>query len=346
MHLTFVDDSIAFDGYSPSSQPLGGSEKAFASLPPALARRGHEVWVFNRCGFKVNVDGSHWETWDGERPTASDVLIAHRLPKLLDFLPAAARKLLWVTSPIVPLDSGPNRALLQRHRPTIVFVSEAQRAEWSNPDGLRVVVSPPGLSPAYLEDEPMEPAEPPRVLCTTHPLAGLDGLLDLWTNRVRPAVPAAELHVYSALLDRGQLGAEVEDDVRRVLDKALAAAGQGVTIKRPAGDADMAGIYRQARLHLYPGAVSWSYAWTLAESQACGLPAVARASAAAAERIGDGQTGIVAANDDALVNAAINLLADRFSFDRMSHTARLVKRGRSWHVAAAEFESVLEPVPA
>ena len=346
MHLTFVDDSVVFDGYSPSSQPLGGPEKAFASLPPALARRGHEVIVFNRCGYKVIVDGSHWETWDGDRPSATDVLIAHRQPRLLESVPGAAQKVLWMTSPVAPLDSGPNRALLQRHRPTVVFVSEAQRGDWSNPDGLRVAVVPPGLSPSFLEDEPMTPAEPPRVLCTTHPLAGLEGLIGLWVNRIRPAVPAGELHIYSALLDRGQLGAEVEDDVRRVLDRALAAKDEGVSIKRPGGDPDMATAYREARLHLYPATVQWPYAWTLAESQACGLPAVARASAAAAERIGDGQTGIVAANDDAVVNAAINLLSDRFSFDRMSHTARLVQRGRSWHVAAAEFEATIQLVPA
>ena len=58
MRITFADDSLAFDGFSPSSQPLGGPEKAFASLPSALAQRGYAIEVFNRCAFPVTVDGA------------------------------------------------------------------------------------------------------------------------------------------------------------------------------------------------------------------------------------------------------------------------------------------------
>ena len=57
MHITLVDDSIPFDGYSASSRALGGAEKAFASLPGALARRGHTVAVFNRCRWSMYVEG-------------------------------------------------------------------------------------------------------------------------------------------------------------------------------------------------------------------------------------------------------------------------------------------------
>ena len=41
--------SIPFDGYASTSRPLGGAEKAFASLAGALARRGHDVHVYNRA---------------------------------------------------------------------------------------------------------------------------------------------------------------------------------------------------------------------------------------------------------------------------------------------------------
>lgn len=54
MHIVFVDDSLPFDGHIPASQPPGGAEKAFASLPGALAPRGHHVQVFNRCSDRLS----------------------------------------------------------------------------------------------------------------------------------------------------------------------------------------------------------------------------------------------------------------------------------------------------
>ena len=68
MNVLLVDDSVAFDGYTPSSQPLGGVEKAFASLPAALRRRGHDLRVINRCGFAVTAEGVPWQTWNDPRP--------------------------------------------------------------------------------------------------------------------------------------------------------------------------------------------------------------------------------------------------------------------------------------
>lgn len=58
MHITLVDDSIPFDGFTASARALGGAEKAFACLPGALARRGHMVAVFNRCRWSMFIEGA------------------------------------------------------------------------------------------------------------------------------------------------------------------------------------------------------------------------------------------------------------------------------------------------
>ena len=52
----------------------------------------------------------------------------------------------------------------------------------------------------------------------------------------------------------------------------------------------------------------------------------------------DGQTGKIAAADTNFASAAIDLLSDRVTFERMSANARLLRRGRTWAIAAAEFE--------
>jgi glycosyltransferase involved in cell wall biosynthesis len=342
MRITFFDDSSAFDGYSPSSQPLGGPEKAFASLPGALAMRGHQVQVFNRCAFPVTVQGAAWHPFDDQRPDETDVLVAFRHPRLLETVSNARRKILWTAAAPEELNQTAEQALLVRHQPTVVFMSAPQRERWQNPLGLNTRVIEPGIVPSYLEDDPMVPAETPRAVTTAHPLAHLGWVIKLWIEKIRPAVPDAQLHVYSALLNKGELGGEVPPNVKPVLTQAMGAREHGVTILRPQADPQMAEAYRAARAHLYPGQSGEVLASTLAESQATGLPGVAMASSAIIPaRIIDAQTGKVAAAEAGFVAATIDLLTDRTSFERMSANARLLRRGRTWPIAAAEFEEVL-----
>lgn len=341
MRFVLADDSFAFDGYSPSSQPLAGPEKAFACLPAALAQRGHEVSVFNRTTYGLQIDGAKWDTLDAERPADTDVLVALRLPRLLDVVPVAGKRILWCTGEIDHLASAENTALLERHRPLLLFFSEAHRSRWPNVLGLETRVFQPGLASNYLVDDAMRAYDPPRAVTTAHPQSGLGWLLTLWIDRVRPEVPTAELHVYSALLNRGILGGEVPANVKPLVDLVQAARDRGIVVMRPQGDSGMADGYRSARAFLHPGTASEIYGFTLAESQAVGLPAVIRPAAPVLfERIADGQTGHVATSDAQFARAAIALLSDRDVFDRMSAACRAARSGRTWQVAAAEFEDL------
>lgn len=339
MRITLIDDSIPFDGYTPGGQPLGGAEKAFASLPGALARRGHKVQVFNHCRFRMNIEGAQWEPWDTPRPLQSDVLIAFRKPALLESVRQAGRRVLWLTAPADYLDRPAHKRLLKDHRPALVFLGHTHRATWTGA-GLPAAVIPPGLRFDYLSEAPSAPAAPPRAIVTTHPLHGLDWLLRVWCERIHAACPEAQLHVYSNVLDKGSLGGEVPDAVKPVLAQALAAAGQGVVIKRPEGDIGMADNYRQARVHLYPGHTGDMGCFTLMETQACGVPAVARPLGAAPQRILDGQTGFLVPDDEAFANVALRYLTDEDLFWSANRDARLQHGKRSWDVAAAEFEAL------
>lgn len=342
MNIALVDDSLPFDGWSPASHPLDGPERAFAALAGALARRGHRVLAFNRSRLKATIDGAEWPTWDGERPAETDALIAFRRAELLDFIPAARRRILWTSEPAARLDASPARELVGRHRPLVVLFSIAQRDAWSNPLSLDLRVIPPGVGASFLDEAAMAPAAPPRAIATCHPEAGLDWLLGLWVERIRPAAPAAELHVYSTWLDKGRLGAAVPPAIAPALGRAMAASDKGVVIRRPEGEAGMAEAYRAARVHLHPGAPHETYVATLADSQAVGLPGVVRAiSPAAVERIYAGQSGAVAPDDERFAAVAVDLLCEDAGFARMSAMARQAQRARSWDIAAAEWEAAL-----
>ena len=58
--IAIVDDGIAFDGRLAEAAPLGGAELAVVGLAEALARRGHDVTVYNKCPGPLDHEGVHW----------------------------------------------------------------------------------------------------------------------------------------------------------------------------------------------------------------------------------------------------------------------------------------------
>ena len=187
----------------------------------------------------------------------------------------------------------------------------------------------------------MAPLNPPRAVVTTHPLRGLEWLLDVWRKRVHTKIPWAELHVYSAVLEKGALGAKVSASIKPILDQALAAESCGVRLIRPLSDPEMVDVYRQSRAHLYPSSSRDVLCNTLAESQAVGLPAVARPIGAADERLRNGETGYLAPDEESFANLTIRLLDDVDMFNRLSEQARAQQRNIGWDRAAEEIERVL-----
>jgi glycosyltransferase involved in cell wall biosynthesis len=217
-----------------------------------------------------------------------------------------------------------------------------QAAGWRNKEGLPTATIVPGVRQEFIGDVPSKPDERPTAIVTTHPSHGLDWLLDRWSGHIHPAVPNARLLVVSAILDKGRAGGEVPDEMKAILAKTLASADDGVEIVAPTGDGGMADLYRKARVHLYPGHPDDMICWTLMESQACGLPAVARPLGAIHERLHNGQTGQIAPDDTAFANVAIHLLTDDAMFWAMNRDAHLLQRERSWDVVGAEFEALFK----
>jgi glycosyltransferase involved in cell wall biosynthesis len=339
MRIVMVDDSVPFDGYTSGHQPLGGAEKAFASLASALAIRGHEVRAFNRCRFKMTIEGVKWEPWDLPRPFDADLLIAWRKVSLLTQVRQVGRRILWVAASPAYLERPANRDLIESTAARLCFQAKGQMNAFKAWKGAAGAVVPPGIRSEYQSETAIQPVSPPLAVCTTHPQHGLDWLLDLWP-KVRAQAPEARLALYSAALDKGQQGAELPAEIRPVFEKARGMADQGVDILRPMGDHDMPGVWRSARAHLFPAHADDWLATTLAESQASGIPGVARPLGAAPERLIDGQTGQLVPDADAFANLAAQLLSNDQLFWSMSRDAKLHQAGRGWDVVAQEIEAL------
>lgn len=344
MKICLFDDSVPFDAWTPARKPLGGAEKAFALLPGPLAGRGHEVHVYNRCAYSMPIETARWHNPDAPRPLEADVLIAFRRPSLLESVRRTERRLLWVTAAPEYLTRKPARDYIQAQSPTLVYISQAQKAR-TRGEG---VVIRPGVAAAYHREPPVpEDKGPPRAVVTTHPSHGLDWLLDLWTEEVRPKVPDAQLDVFSMSLHKAMIDPEAAPEaLRPLVAKCIAAQDQGVAVLEPLGDEGMARAYRTARVHLYPGHPDDMACWTLAESQAAGCPAVARAFPAVAERVDNGQTGYLVPDASAFANVTVELLANDAMHGSLSEAARAPHRRRTWAAAAADFDSLVRRLPA
>src|SRR5437764_1336934 len=127
MRYVLVDDSIAYDGYTPIRRALGGPEKAVVSLATALQLRGHEVNVINRTTYAHMADGAYYTPFgDSVLPKSADVVIAMRKPALLGAVRQAKHRLLWVIGASDYLNAAANQALWDSFKPTVLFVGPAQ----------------------------------------------------------------------------------------------------------------------------------------------------------------------------------------------------------------------------
>lgn len=340
MKICLFDDSVPFDAWTPGRQPLGGAEKAFALLPGPLAAQGNDVHVYNRCKYSMPIEGARWHSSDSPRPLDADALIAFRKPTLLEAMRTPRRRILWVTATPEYLDRKAAARFLADRDAELVFVSEAQAARYRG--DRRATVIRPGVGKAYLRDLPRNTEAPPRAVVTTHPSNGLDWLIDLWINDVRPKVPDAELDIYSASLNRAMQDPEsAPEALEGLVARCMAGRQHGVAVLAPLGDEGMARAYADARVHLYPGHPDDMACWTLAESQAAGCPAIARAFPAVAERVDNGQTGFLVPDAAAFANVAVELLTNDSLRDSLGEAAREPHRRRPWTAAAADFHALL-----
>ncbi len=325
---------------TPTYQPLGGAEKAFASLPAALARCGHVVRAITRAPHAVSIENVSWLNFESRIPPITEVLIAFRKPSLLEMTRATGSRILWVPGSTGYLDQPEVKQLLERNQAKIVLQGTTHLESFNLESDLKYRAITPGVRDEYRECDPIQFSDTPTAICTTHPKQGMSWLLDLWCDKIHPKVEEAELHIFSASLHRMDESGEIVDDLLPIWEQVLKGKEKGVRIISPAGDNDMVKQFRYASVHLYPGSEKEMYCSTLAESQAVGVPAVARPLGAVKERIVDHQTGFLASDEDEFAKQAVMMLSEHDQRDTISKSARRYGSARGWDTVAREFETL------
>src|SRR5262249_18459881 len=227
--IVMADDGIAFDGAMAEEAPLGGAESAFVGLAEALARRGHAVTVYNNRTAALTCKGVLWRPLAAGPARGADLSIANRGDKLLRLVPEARRTVFWIHNPAHYLLKWRYLSKLALRRPIIVFSGASHAATYPRwaPAGARLVI-PYGIAEIFRTTAPAATPPPPRALFTSNPLRSLDWLLDRWEREIHPAVPTAELHVFSGPRTYGAVGARKESAMLPVLERARGLAKCGV----------------------------------------------------------------------------------------------------------------------
>lgn len=335
--VVMADDGIAFDGAMAEAGPLGGAETAFVALAEALAARGHQVAARSNCRTPLCHRGVEWAPLARGVPDRCDLYIGNRGHRVIG-LSRPRRRLFWLHNPADYLRKPRNVWRLAWYRPLLVTTGRYHASTvppWLH-DGGRTII-PYGVLQCFRNAVQRDPP-PPRAVFTSNPLRGLDWLLDLWVARIRPAVPNAELHVYAGPSVYAQRPGGAMD---AVLARAEGLAAHGVYRHAPVGREALVRVLDGARAMLYRGDAGETFCLSLAEAQAMGLPAVVQPLGAVAERVIDGETGRVAADDAAFAEAAIAVLGDDALWRRWHRAALIRQCGLSWDAVAARFEALI-----
>jgi glycosyltransferase involved in cell wall biosynthesis len=339
--IVMADDGRAYDGRMAATKPLGGAETAFVALAEALARRGHDVVVCNRCEEAVAFNGVRWRPLARDLPYFCDLYIGSRAHRVIGLVRRARRRLFWLHNPAGYLKKPRNLWRLGWYRPTLVVTGAYHAATvplWLPRGGCEII--PYGVLDRFRAAVAREPP-PPRAIFTSNPLRGLDWLLDLWARRIAPAVPGAELHVYAGPAVYGGAGAKHADDMAAILARVDALADCRVRRHDPVGREALAAVLASARVMLYRGDPGETFCLSLAEAQASGVPAVVTPLGAVGERVRDGVSGRVGLTDAEFADAAISVLRDDALWRQWHKGALEYQQGLSWDMVAARFESLI-----
>jgi glycosyltransferase involved in cell wall biosynthesis len=341
--IVMADDGIEFDGVAMRERALGGAESAFVCLAEALARRGHQVSVRNNCAHPGLHWGVEWAPLERGFPASADLYIANRGDRLILKMARNAKlSAFWLHNPARYLLKLRYLWKLAFQRPALVFAGPAHMATypaWA-PGGKRVAI-PLGVDELFLKARPAPSPPPPRAIFTSNPQRGLAWLLELWAARIHPALPAAELHVFSGPSVYGGFGAARAAAMQAVLDRARALRDRNVILREPVARVQLVEELRRSRAMLYRGDPGESFCLAVAEAQAMGVPAVVQRIGAVPERVIDGETGFVAVGDGDFALHAIRLLSDDALWLKQHQAAIARQRGWGWPEAAARFEALI-----
>lgn len=269
---------------------IGGSETMVVHMARRLAALGHRVRVFTSTGTSGDgiFDGVEYrQTPHLVNVDACDVLIAWRNAELLNPVPGACLRLLWVHD--VFAGGGAHKNLLRADR--VLALSAWHRefvAAHHNLPIAQVLQTRNGI--AFTRFAESVERDPHRVVSSSSPDRALPVLLKTWPE-IRKRVPDAKLDVFYGFFN-WRKAAEARGNIEELrgidmLEQQIEALrGHGVTMHGRVDQDTLARAFLGAGVWAHPTWFSETSCITAMEAQAAGLRIVTSSIAALNETVG------------------------------------------------------------
>ncbi len=363
MDLVIYTEGLPFNGNTPFTRSLGGSESAVVFMARELSRRGHRVQVFcNKekettdsldCvaynGVKYH-DLTEWPRFVSEG--ACDVFICCRFLSGLVAPVNSKLNIVWnhdlITKPVA------QQLMSLMYKIDRLFVlSEFHRQQFAR--HLEVptdhyVVTRNGID-LELVVKAIEGVarDRNRLIYTSRPERGLDILLRMWPT-LKEKRPDLKLAV--AFYENPGADAQMADYLH-----ALRTLGEQLPDVHFLGALSKRELYREiaaSGLLVYPATFPEVSCLTALEAAACGTPVVASRFCALKESVADGETGLLIPGDPhtdeyqcAFVETIVNLLEDDARWHQLSDAGKQRIASRyQWRQIAEEWETIFKELLA
>lgn len=339
LSIVFADTTGHYDGRDLERKPLGGTESSVIRLSRELARRGHDVTVLSNCETAVEDHGVRWQPLGGALPRDCDLYVPIQHPKLLGLV-RARRTALWVLWRPNNLKHYKQLPRMWWYRPIPILMSLYQVAQYSPALPPR---NPHLIIPLALPDDirglpPLPEPPPPQLVFASNPTRNLSGILRVFAERILPERPDATLKVFGAVTASEDPWTAWAGFIPPTLTAQQKAA---IDIRTALPRAQMMDEIRRSRAMIYLGHKTEAFCLSLAEAQALGVPCVVAPIAVLPERVIDGVTGFVRAEEAEFASSALALLNDDGLWRRQHEAALRLQQGLSWSEYAARFEVAL-----
>jgi glycosyltransferase involved in cell wall biosynthesis len=327
--IDFLHLGVPFSGETLRSQSMGGTESSAVQLAEALAKRGHDVCVFNAIPARLHEFGVQWRPFaQAARHARGRIGIAVANPKLFNGL-AFRSHIFWLHNPLKSwrqIRRG-NVGPLLRRRPHFVLLGEYHTAHvprWFPSSGRTAIHH--GVHEDFFRRAPAAVPPSARAIFTSQPYRGLDWVLGLWPE-IKRQVRDASLDIFAP-------------KAHQAAANARKAALDGVTFRGSIPRQELVKELANARVLLIPGHRDETYCLAAAEATAAGVPIVTLGTGSLSERVRDGKTGFIAGSREAFVARTASLLAGDALWSAMHHACLADASLAGWDARAEEWEQL------
>jgi glycosyltransferase involved in cell wall biosynthesis len=272
--IDFLYRGAPYSGETMRQASMGGIESSVVQLAEALARRGHDVTVFNGVTQPVDEFGVKWRPiGEASAGARGDIGIAVASPKAFNGTSFRSH-FFWLHNPIKS-----SRAIrrgevwpLLRTRPTLVLLGDYHKTcapRWLPASGRAILHH--GVHEDFFRKAPAPEPPPPRAIFTSQPYRGLDWVLGLW-EEIERRVPSATFDVFAPKSHQAAANAGRH-------------AQSGVSFRGNSARSGLARELMTARVLLIPGHRDETFCLAAAESTAAGAPIVTMGLGALSERV-------------------------------------------------------------